>query len=64
LARNCDGPKSIQPQHKETDCLTCNEPEFLKTVLTILLDVTSLFQLISSLQELEEQGSKKNIADD
>jgi hypothetical protein len=43
--------------------LTCNKPEFLKTVLTILLDVTSLFQFITSLQELEEEGSKKNIAD-
>jgi hypothetical protein len=42
--------------------LTCDKPELLETVLAIPLNVASLLQFITGFQELEQEGSKKNIA--
>jgi hypothetical protein len=41
---------------------TCDKPEFLETLLSILLNVSSLLQFITGFQELEQESSQKNIA--
>lgn len=53
--------KACHKHSPQENRLTCDKPELLETILAIPLNVASLLQFITSFQELEQEGSKKNI---